>query len=155
MKFSEKAVQLAKDYNPFHAEPFLGPAKLWGIGYGHIRTVRAGLILTETQADSLLREDLLIAARCVTRLIRVPLNQNQFDALVSFVFCIGNSQFETSEEVLLLNRGWYSAIPALLAKWNKANKITNPTLTRHRAAEGRLWNQPIEDQVEFAEQISA
>ncbi len=132
-------VALVKDFEGLHLAPYLCPAKVWTIGYGHTRTVRAGMRISPEQADQLLADDLSLAARAVARLVRVPLNDNQFAALVSFVFNVGTTNFENSTLLKLLNRGWYEQVPAQLTRWNRASGEVLGGLARRRAAEARLW----------------
>lgn len=133
---------LIKDYEGLHLKPYLCPAKIWTIGYGHTRTVRAGMVITSAQAEALLEEDVQLAERAVARLVQVPLNDNQFAALVSFVFNVGTANFENSTLLKLLNRGWYEQVPAQLTRWNRAGNEVLGGLARRRAAEARLWNTP-------------
>ncbi len=138
-------IELIKNYEGLQLTPYLCPAKIWTIGYGHTRTVRAGMKITPDQANMLLNEDLRLVERAVQRLVTVPLNDNQFSALVSFAFNVGISNFENSTLLKHLNRGWYEQVPAQLTRWNRANGEVLGGLSRRRAAEGRLWNTTISD----------
>lgn len=137
---NDAGVTLIKTYEGLHLTPYLCPARIWTIGYGHTRTVRAGLKIAPDQADQLLDDDLRLVERAVQRLVTVPLNDNQYAALVSFVFNVGIGNFEQSTLLRLLNRGWYEQVPAQLMRWNRANGEALGGLSRRRAAEGRLWN---------------
>lgn len=139
---NQAGLDLVKDYEGLRLKPYLCPAGHWTIGYGHTRTVRHGMSITPDEAEQLLRDDLQLAARVVQRLIQVPLNDNQFAALTSFVFNVGVGNFERSTLLRLLNRGWYEQVPAQLTRWNRANGEVLGGLARRRAAEARLWNQP-------------
>lgn len=147
-RMNDAGVALIKNYEGLHLTPYLCPAKVWTIGYGHTRTVRAGLKITSDQADQLLDDDLRLVERAVQRLVTVPLNDNQFSALVSFAFNVGIGNFENSTLLKLLNRGWYEQVPAQLMRWNRANGETLGGLSRRRAAEGRLWNTPVTSDIE-------
>ncbi len=144
-RINQAGIQLIKNYEGLHLTPYLCPAKIWTIGYGHSRTVRAGMKITPEQADQLLDDDLRLAERAVQRLVTVPLNDNQFSALVSFVYNVGIANFENSTLLTLLNRGWYEQVPVQLLRWNRANGEPLGGLTRRRAAEARLWNTPSLD----------
>jgi lysozyme len=141
---NSSGIALVKTYEGLHLTPYLCPSRIWTIGYGHTRTVRAGLKITPDQADELLNEDLRLIERAVQRLVTVPINDNQFSALVSFAFNIGIGNFEQSTLLRLLNRGWYEQVPAQMTRWNRANGEALGGLSRRRAAEGRLWNTPVE-----------
>lgn len=138
-------VRMIKDYEGLHLTPYLCPARVWTIGYGHTQTVRAGMEITPVMADQLLDDDLRVVERAITRLVRVPLNDNQFAALVSFAFNIGTTNFERSTLLKLLNRGWYEQVPAQLMRWNRSNGEVLGGLSRRRAAEAQLWNKTPTD----------
>jgi GH24 family phage-related lysozyme (muramidase)/uncharacterized protein YycO len=78
--------------------------------------------------------------------VRVSLNQNQMDALASFVFSLGNKRFRESMLLRLLNAGNYTAVPAELRKWTKARRdaalVDLPALVERRAAEAELFRKP-------------
>lgn len=141
-RINEEGLALIKEYEGLHLTPYRCPGRVWTIGYGHTRTVRAGMVLTPGEAERLLQEDLRAAERAVSRLVSVPLGANQFASLVCFVFNVGAGNFENSTLLKLLNRGWYEQVPAQLSRWNKAQGETLGGLARRRAAEARLWNKP-------------
>lgn len=142
-RVNEAGVALIKEYEGLKLKPYLCPGKTWTIGYGHTRTVRAGMVITPEQADQLLEDDLRLVARAVQRLVRVPLNDNQFAALVDFTFNVGIANFERSGLLQLLNRGWYEQVPAQLMRWNRASGEVLGGLSQRRAAEARLWNTAV------------
>lgn len=114
------------------------------IGYGHTGSdVRPGLTIDRARADQLLRQDLAAAEAAVGRLVKVPLTDNQFGALVSFAFNVGVGAFQGSTLLRKLNAGNYDAVPGELAKWNKGTvngkKVAIPGLTNRRAAEAGIW----------------
>ncbi|MDR3425303.1 MAG: lysozyme [Alphaproteobacteria bacterium] len=140
-QINQDGVDLIKEFEGLHLTPYLCPGKIWTIGYGHTRTVCAGMRITQAQAEQLLDEDLSLYERAVVRLVTVPLSDNQFSALVCFVFNVGVGNFESSTLLKLLNRGWYEQVPAQLMRWNHAGGEVFGGLARRRAAEGRLWNR--------------
>ncbi|MBV8061638.1 MAG: lysozyme [Alphaproteobacteria bacterium] len=137
---NDAGIGLIKDYEGLHLKPYLCPARVWSIGYGHTRGVYTGMIVTPAEADALLQQDLRLVEPAVQRLVRVPLNENQFAALVSFTFNVGIANLEQSTLLRLLNRGWYEQVPAQLMRWNRARGEVLGGLSRRRAAEARLWN---------------
>jgi lysozyme len=143
-RINDDGIALIKNYEGLHLTPYLCAARVWTIGYGHTRTVRSGMTITPDQADQLLGEDLRLMERAVQRLVTVPLNDNQFSALVSFTFNVGIANFERSTLLKLLNRGWYEQVPAQLMRWNRASGEEMGGLSRRRAAEGRLWGRATE-----------
>lgn len=112
----------------------------WTIGYGHTgANIRRGLTITQAQADDWLESDLNTVAAFVASVVTVALTDNQFGALVSFTFNVGNRGFKTSTLLKKLNAGDYASVPAQLARWNKNDGKVMPGLTNRRAAEAGLW----------------
>jgi lysozyme len=99
--------------------------------------------ITRERAFELFRQETAGFAQAVRRHIRVPLNQAQFDALLSWAFNCGAGVLQTSTLARKLNAGDYAAVPGELARWNKAGNPPRPMagLTRRRTAEGRLFSQ--------------
>jgi lysozyme len=120
------------------------PAGRWTIGYGHTKGVRSGMVVTKDEAEDLLREDLETFEQAVRRHISVPLTQNQFDALVSLTFNIGEANLSSSTLKKLLNKGQYNEVPSQIMRWNKArvDGVMQPLsgLTRRRSAEAALFS---------------
>lgn len=114
-------------------------AGVWTIGYGHTRTAFPGMIIDRDEAEALLRDDLSDAERAVSRLITVPLNDNQFAVLVSFTFNLGFGNLEKSTLRRKLNAGEYEAVPTELMKWVNAGGKRLQGLVNRRAAEAGLW----------------
>lgn len=110
------------------------------IGVGHTSaagppTVYKGMKITAAQADEILSRDLAIFEKGVSQAVKVPLSQNEFDALVSFAFNVGVGAFQKSTLVKELNKGnRYGAANELL-RWNKAGGKVLKGLTNRRKAE--------------------
>lgn len=113
----------------------------WTIGYGHTGAdVHPGLVITKDKAEQLLRADVRTAEAAVKRLVKVQLSQNQYDALVDFVFNVGEGNFAYSTLLKLLNQGNFKAASLQFDRWNKAGgKILNG-LIRRRDNEEALFN---------------
>jgi lysozyme len=136
-------IALIKEFEGLRLTPYLCPANVWTIGYGHTRTVYAGQVITQEQADVLLDEDLRLFEHAVMRLVKVPINDNQFSALVCFAFNVGTGNFEASTLLKLLNRGWYCQVPVQLARWNRGGNEILGGLVRRRQAEAKLWESTL------------
>jgi lysozyme len=115
----------------------------WTIGTGHTGPeVHEGLVWTPEQCATALNADTAEAQAAINRLVTVPLKQNQYDALVSFVFQIGAGNFEKSTALKVLNKGNYDAVPAAMAQWKYANhdySAPNPGVQNRRASEAGQW----------------
>jgi lysozyme len=144
MKTSQKGIDLIKRFEGLKLTSYLCPAKIQTIGYGTTRInnkpVPVGLTITEFEADRFLRRDLLVFESAVKRLVKVTLNQNQFDALVSFVYNVGIASLQRSTLLDLINKNPNDpAIRAQFMRWNIAGGRALTGLTRRRTAEANLY----------------
>ena len=108
---------------------------------GQAFTYRDGF--TEQQCWDLLDQDLDGTERTVNEAVTVPLNQNQFDALVSFAFNVGDGAFRGSTLLRLLNQGQYDQVPEQLRRWIRDNGHVVQGLINRREKEIILWNTPM------------
>lgn len=95
MKTSDKGIDLIKKYEGFRAKAYKCPSDKWTIGYGHTLNVKSTDVIDKAQAEYFLRQDVEFAEKEVNR-HNLNINQNQFDALVSFVFNLGVGNFARS-----------------------------------------------------------
>lgn len=143
-RIHKDGIAVIKEFEGLRLRPYQCPGSLWTIGYGHTRTVFPQMQITQEEAEALLQEDLQVAERAVSKLVKVPLNDCQFAALVCFTFNVGIGNFENSTLLKLLNRGWYEQVPAQLTRWNKVAGQVYGGLSRRRAAEARLWYKLVD-----------
>lgn len=141
MKIGEKGLKLIKEFEGCILKQYKDAVGLWTIGWGHL--IKEGeqfpSRITQEEADSLLLKDLRIFEEGVSRLVRVPLSQNQFDALVSFSFNVGLGALERSTLLKKLNQGKVGETAEEFKKWNKAGGKVLRGLTRRRSAEEALF----------------
>lgn len=110
------------------------------IGYGHTGPdVYEGQTITKMEADQLLMHDVRSAERDVHAMVKVPLNQPKYDALVDFVFNLGGPALHGSTLLRLLNAGDYAGADAEFKKWDHAGGKVLAGLTKRRAAEAALF----------------
>ena len=95
MKTSKQGIELIKRYEGLRLKAYVCPAGVATIGWGHTKGVKAGMVIDLAEAERLLADDIAIAERCVN-CDADSLNQNQFDALVSFVFNVGTANYKKS-----------------------------------------------------------
>ena len=112
---------------------------IWTIGYGCTTDVTPGQIITLGEAEKRLLEDVKHAETCVNGAVTVPLTQNEFDALVSFVFNLGCAKFRSSTLLRKLLDSDYDGAAAELKRWNRAGGEVLAGLTRRREAEEKLF----------------
>jgi len=118
---SSAGLALIKRWEGLRLTAYQDVAKIWTIGYGHTNTAKPGMVITEAEADKLLRSDLLSAEKDVNRLVTVPLEQREFDALVSFTFNLGGGALGTSTLLKLINAGDKLGGAVTIPQWCKAN----------------------------------
>lgn len=142
-RVSSDGLALIKRYEGFQPRAVQLNQDAWVIGYGHTKTARAGLKVSRADAEAILKEyDLAPVEQAVSRNVLAPMNDNEFDALVSFAFSIGIPAFKSSQVLAFMNSGQpLQAAMALLA-WRKASingrMIIIDALVRRRAAEAAL-----------------
>jgi lysozyme len=115
------------------------------IGYGHTKGVKPGDKITLEQAQAFLDEDLAEAETAVNKSVKVPLNQNQYDALVSLAYNIGAGAFLGSTALARLNARNYTGAAEALTWWNKDGKPLKVVqgLVNRRAGEKELFLTPV------------
>lgn len=131
---------LVRAYEGLRLEAYQDTSGVWTIGYGHAQGVRPGDRISAERAELLLQADMMAAGQAVTRLVKVPLTDHQFAALVSFVFNEGEGRFANSTLLRKLNQGGYGLVPSCLRSWIFDNGKVLPGLVRRRAAEAALWS---------------
>ena len=139
MKISNDGLALIKSFEGLRLKSYRCPAGVWTIGYGHTITAKPGMTITEVEADALLCRDLQHFEKCVSKHIAVPLEQHQFDALVSFCYNVGCGALMKSTLRRKLNAGDYEGAADELLRWNKAGGKELRGLTRRREAERAMF----------------
>ena len=139
MKTGSKGIDLIKHFEGCELEAYKCPAGVWTIGYGHIKGVKEGMTITEQQAEEMLKSELNEYEGYINNLVTAELNQNQFDAMVSWVYNLGGGNLKASTLLKVLNAGDYAGVPAQMMRWNKAGGKVLEGLTRRRQAEADLF----------------
>lgn len=135
---SQKCVDLVKRFEGFSAVPYKCPAGVWTIGYGHTHGVtKTSPSMTEDEAEELLRNELIRFATHVNDLVLVPLNQNQFDALVSFHYNTG--ALARSTLLVKLNHGDTEGAAKEFLRWTKGGGRELAGLVRRRQVEKAMF----------------
>ena len=115
---TQEGLDLIKHFEGFSSTVYKCPAGLPTIGYGHlIKKGEEFNLVTEDEAEDLLRHDVQVAEKAVLRLINVPLTDGQFDALVSFTFNLGSGSLQSSTLRRVVNRRDHSDVPTQLRRW--------------------------------------
>lgn len=138
-QIGQKGLDLIKRFEGLYLRSYKCPADVWTIGYGHTGGVTNNQIITSEQAESILKSDLKRFELGVMNAVKVDLNQNRFDALVSLAFNIGLSAFTGSTLVRLLNKGDYAGAADQFERWNQGGGKVLQGLSTRRAAERALF----------------
>ncbi|ENW93323.1 hypothetical protein F904_01447 [Acinetobacter dispersus] len=123
---------------------YLCPAKVWTIGFGTTvypdgNRVKPDDKCNESQAKAYFAHDLNRFEQAINGSVTVPLSQNQFDALVSLTYNIGENAFKSSTLLKMLNVGNYQGAADQFLVWNKSNGQVLNGLVRRRKAERELF----------------
>lgn len=147
MVTSQNGLDLIKRFEGLCLTAYTCPAGVPTIGWGHTHAVTLGSTITDREAETLLAADVLSVETSVRNLVTVPVNQNQWDAMVSFVFNVGVQRFKTSTLLYKLNHGDAAGAGAEFLKWVFANVGGKMTvlagLKSRREAESYLFFEPV------------
>lgn len=140
MKTSDKGVEAIKGYEGEKLKAYRDTGGVLTIGVGHTGPeVVEGLVIDRLQSFIWLKEDLVEAEDAVNRLVKVALTQNQFDALASFVFNLGEGNFSKSTLLKKLNVGDYDGARNEFKRWVYDNGKIQPGLVKRRYAEAEMF----------------
>lgn len=142
MRVSKKGIDLIKKFEGLRLTAYVCPAGVLTIGYGHTGAdVKPGMRISEEEAERLLWKDTESAQQTVSSFVSVKLNQNEYDALVSFTFNVGPTAFVNSTLLRLLNHGADRKVVAgEFGRWVKAGSDKPvPGLVRRREEEKKLF----------------
>jgi lysozyme len=142
MQLSAEGLELLKRSEGFRSHIYNDINGFPTIGYGHRIRQREAFPagISEGQAGDLLVSDVRQAEQDVSRLVKVPLKQGQFDALVDFCFNLGAGRLASSTLLKALNGGRYGEASEQLLRWDIAGGVENAGLKARRAAEFELWH---------------
>lgn len=143
-KIGQAGLALIKQFEGCRLAAYQCSAGVWTIGYGHTAGVHKGMKIMQAQADAFLKQDIAKFEKYINNPSYVQftdkLNQNQFDALVSFAFNLGQGNVKK----LCVGRN-INQIPSAMQQYCKAAGKTLPGLQRRRKAEAALYNKKVEN----------
>lgn len=144
MSTSQNGINLISSFEGCELKAYLCPAKVWTIGFGTTVypngvKVKKGDSCTLDQAKQFKAHDLKRFEKTVNNLVKVPLTQNQFDALVSLTYNIGTGAFEESTLLKKLNTGDYQGAADQFTVWNKGGGKVLQGLVNRRAKEKEVF----------------
>lgn len=146
MHISDAGLSLIRTFEGLSTKAYKCPAGIWTIGYGHTAGVKEGQVITEKQAEDVLKCDLFQYEKAVSELTyKCKITQSQFDAMVCFAYNVGIRAFNKSTLLFKFRMGDIKGAADEFLKWNKAKssetgrKIEVKGLTLRRQAERRLF----------------
>lgn len=142
MRTSRVGLDLIKRFESFSPVPYRDVAGVLTIGYGHTGPVTGRARITEDEALEVLASDVAVAERDVERVILTPLNQYQFDALVSFAFNLGGAALAGSTLAHLVNLGEFERAAGEFQRWRMSGGKVQNGLVRRRGSEEQLFLTP-------------
>jgi lysozyme len=149
MQLSSNGLQLIKSFEGFRASPYADSAGIPTIGYGTILYTDGECVtmddsaITEAQAEQYLAFQINHKTSSVNQMLVVEVNQNQFDALVSFAYNLGVGALHGSTLLRLINASNFDGAADEFPKWDKADGQVIAGLTRRRLAEQQLFSTPV------------
>lgn len=145
MTINQATLDLVKGFEGLRLKAYTDSAGVWTIGYGTTAAAglgiepKAGMTITEAEAERLLHAGLDKFAAQIAPLIKVPVTDNEFGACVSLAYNIGPGAFGKSSVLRLLNAGDRPGAADAFRMWNKAGGKVLAGLTRRREAERALF----------------
>ena len=145
MKTNEEGLHIIKHFEGFRSHSYLCPAGVWTQGYGSTRNLKGKRFtgnedpITEDQAEHLLMQDCQRAEQAIDRLVRVPLSENEFSALVSFIYNCGRGAFPRSTMRMKINREEMGDAALEFPKWCRAGGRKLRGLILRREMERQLF----------------
>jgi len=139
MQTSDNGKKLIKKFEGCSLKAYRCPAGKLTIGYGHTNGVKPHQKMTIEEANKLFNEDIKQFENAVNALVKVKINQNQFDALVSFAFNLGTGALKQSTLLKLLNSGDYSGAAEQFRRWVYVGKYIVHGLVVRREEEKKLF----------------
>lgn len=138
---SQKGIDLIKKFEGFSDKEYICPAGKPTIGYGHVVLADEYFQepMTRRYAEILLKKDLEPRHKSLNSLLKVKINQNQFDALISLIYNIGIDNFRKSTLLKFINERLFDKVPDQFRRWRFSNGKVLKGLVTRREEEIKLW----------------
>lgn len=149
LEYSQEGLRLTELFEGDVLTAYQDQGGVWTIGYGHTAGVHPGQAITQEQAEALLASDIQAAVECVNDSVTVKLTQRQFDALVDFVFNVGEGNFRRSTLLREINAGHFPEAVAQFRLWDHCGGVVNAGLLRRREAEAEVFGRDISAEMEI------
>ena len=139
MKTSEEGLELIKSFEGCETTAYQDSVGVWTIGYGHTKGVEEGQTCSIEDAETMLSEEMDEYEGYINNMVKVELEQHEFDALVAWVYNLGPTNLGESTMLKVLNDGQFDRVPDEMRRWNRAGGQVLQGLVRRREAEALLF----------------
>lgn len=143
MRISQNGIDLIKRFEGCRTKAYQDTGGVYTIGWGHIKGVKRGDTAMLAECEKFLQDDLADAEEALSDLVKVPLHQNQYDALCAFVFNVGKKRFESSTLLKKLNAGLFDQAAAQFLRWIYDNGKVITGLVNRRQSESDLFKGKV------------
>jgi len=139
MKISEDGLELIKKFEGCETTAYQDSVGVWTIGFGHTKGVEEGQTCSIEDAESMLADEMDEYEGYINNMVKVELQQHEFDALVAWVYNLGPTNLGESTMLKVLNGGQFDRVPDEMNRWTRAGGKILEGLVRRRQAESLMF----------------
>jgi len=139
MKISEDGLELIKKFEGCETTAYQDSVGVWTIGFGHTKGVEEGQTCSIEDAESMLADEMDEYEGYINNMVKVELQQHEFDALVAWVYNLGPTNLGESTMLKVLNGGQFDRVPDEMNRWTRAGGEILEGLVRRRQAESLMF----------------
>ena len=139
MKISEDGLELIKKFEGCETTAYQDSVGVWTIGFGHTKGVEEGQTCSIEDAESMLADEMDEYEGYINNMVKVDLQQHEFDALVAWVYNLGPTNLGESTMLKVLNGGQFDRVPDEMNRWTRAGGEILEGLVRRRQAESLMF----------------
>ena len=139
MKISENGLELIKKFEGCETTAYQDSVGVWTIGFGHTKGVEEGQTCSIEDAESMLADEMDEYEGYINNMVKVELQQHEFDALVAWVYNLGPTNLGESTMLKVLNGGQFDRVPDEMNRWTRAGGEILEGLVRRRQAESLMF----------------
>ena len=139
MKISEDGLELIKKFEGCETTAYQDSVGVWTIGFGHTKGVEEGQTCSIEDAESMLANEMDEYEGYINNMVKVDLQQHEFDALVAWVYNLGPTNLGESTMLKVLNGGQFDRVPDEMNRWTRAGGEILEGLVRRRQAESLMF----------------
>ena len=139
MKISSDGLELIKHFEGCETTAYQDSVGVWTIGYGHTKNVEEGQTCSIEDAETMLADEMDEYEGYINNMVKVDLEQHEFDALVAWVYNLGPTNLGESTMLKVLNGGQFDRVHSEMKRWNRAGGQVLEGLVRRRTAEALMF----------------